>query len=175
MNKPTFSRRRLTAGETELARSVFGSSIDYDKVRIHHGRLIPALQNARTAMSPFGVMHYPPALYEADFSQSNKRHLFIHEMTHIWQHTLGLQLWLDGSILACKGGYGRDLPAYRYDHYLNGRTCLSEFNMEQQADIIADYFVFRVSSAGARLRQILDGFIHNPADTALLPKHTDFQ
>lgn len=167
------SLRPLTSGETELARSVFGDSIDYARVRVHRGRLIPLLQHEHTAMSPFGVMHYPPPLYEADFSQSDKRRLFIHEMAHIWQHALGLKLWLDGGIIACKGGYGKGLPAYRYHDHLDGRNCLSQFNMEQQADIIADYFVFRVSSNNAQLRRVLDGFVRNPGDALLLPKHTD--
>lgn len=175
MKTAIFQRRRLSVGEIQLAQSVFHNSIDYQHVRVHHGRLIPILQHAHTAMSPFGVMHFPAKLYESDFSQSRKKHLFIHEMTHVWQYHLGLKLWLDGGILACKGGYGKGLPAYRYDHYLTKRTLLSEFNMEQQADIIADYFILGLHKNNAALRQILALFIENPNNKALLPTHTAFK
>ncbi|QMT33329.1 type IV secretion protein Rhs [Conchiformibius steedae DSM 2580] len=167
--------RPLTPAETELARSVFGHSIDYPRVRVHRGRLIPLLQNGRVAMSPFGTMHFPPSLYRSDFAAADisAQHLFIHEMTHIWQHALGLKLWLDGSILACKGGYKNNI-CYRYHSQLAQHHTFSQFNMEQQADIIADYFVFRHTRNHPQIQKILADFSANPANRALLPAHTDF-
>ncbi|UOP05461.1 hypothetical protein [Conchiformibius kuhniae] len=169
------SFRSLTPAETQLARHVFGNSMDYARVRVHRGRLIPLLQHERIAMSPFGTMHFPPPIYRDDFAAADigARHLFIHEMAHVWQHALGLKLWLDGSILACKGGY-RNHSCYRYRDWLGQCDALNQFNMEQQADIIADFFVFRHTRDDAHVRRIIAAFRDNPADVRLLPRHTDF-
>lgn len=165
--------RRLTANEIQFAQTVFKNSIDYSKVWVHHGRLIPFFQYEKVAMSPFGTMHFPKTLYAIDFTKENisKQHLFIHEMAHIWQYHLGLKLWLDGGILGIKGGY-RGNVCYRYDAWLPEKTKLNQFNMEQQADIIADYFVFQ--KRDERTERILQDFIANPNNVALLPTHTEF-
>ncbi|MDW5511490.1 hypothetical protein R6Z01_16410 [Serratia proteamaculans] len=51
------SKRVLTAGEVNLARSVFGSSIFYEKVWVHCDSYLPfGLQASRTAMAPNGEL-----------------------------------------------------------------------------------------------------------------------
>lgn len=168
--------RKLTAGEIELAQTVYQNSLDYDKVRVHKGRFIPLFQREKVAMSPFGTMHFPPALYEADFSTAidTKQHLFIHEMAHIWQYQLGLRLWLDGIILTAKGGY-RGNACYQYESHLTHCQHFSDLNMEQQADVIADWFIFKNTQNDAQVQILIRDFIHNPNNPALLPKHAEFR
>jgi hypothetical protein len=51
--------RLLTPGEIGLAKTVFGGSIIYGKVWVHHGSYLPfGLQNRNTAMSPNGELYF---------------------------------------------------------------------------------------------------------------------
>ncbi|WP_455864775.1 type IV secretion protein Rhs [Pantoea agglomerans] len=126
--------RLLTTGEIQLAQSVFASSIEYPKVWIHKDSYLPFnLQNENTAMTPNGELYFRN-LYHDDFSQStdDMQHLFIHELSHVWQRARGMNVIGRGLISW--------LVSYRYT--LDGRL-LSEYPMEQQAQIIADNFVLQ--------------------------------
>lgn len=132
-NKKEGTLRLLTPGEIKLAKSVFMSTIPYNKVWIHCDSYLPfGFQDNHTAMSPNGEIYFRPPLYHKDFSQSvdDFQHLFIHEMSHVWQRGHGM------NVIA--RGLGSWLVSYRYT--LDGRL-LSEYPMEQQAQIIADQFV----------------------------------
>lgn len=124
--------RSLTPGEIKLARSVFASTIDYSKVWIHRDSYLPFnLQNENTAMAPNGEIYFRDQ-YRDDFSVStyDLQHMFIHEMSHIWQRARGMNVISRGLISW--------MVSYRYT--LDGRL-LSEYPMEQQAQIIADNFI----------------------------------
>src|SRR3546814_3370494 len=89
--------RPLTTGEIELARTVFGDAIAYDRVRICHHKWI-FFQPRHIVMAPTGSIHFNPHgdLYCDDFGAASQRlqGLFIHEMTHVWrseEHTSELQ------------------------------------------------------------------------------------
>lgn len=126
--------RLLTAGEIQLAQSVFLSTIDYSKVWIHRESYLPFnLQDEHTAMTPNGEIYFRKE-YRDDFSQSTDelQHLFIHEMSHVWQRARGMNVIGRGLVSW--------LVSYRYT--LDGRI-LSEYSMEQQAQIIADNFVLQ--------------------------------
>ncbi|MTH48884.1 type IV secretion protein Rhs [Intestinirhabdus alba] len=126
--------RRLTAGEIQLAQSVFISTIAYHKVWIHKGSYLPLnLQNEYAVMTPNGELYFR-YWYRDDFSQEtvDLQHLFIHEMGHVWQREKGVNI------------IGRGLVSWAvsYSYTLDGRL-LSEYPMEQQAQIIADNFVLQ--------------------------------
>lgn len=126
--------RLLTEGEIQLAQSVFASTIDYSKVWIHRDSYLPLnLQNEDTAMTPNGEIYFRNQ-YRDDFSQSTDdlQYLFIHEMSHVWQRARGMNV------------IGRGLVSWMvsYRYTLDGRL-LSEYPMEQQAQIIADNFVLQ--------------------------------
>ncbi|CNK41331.1 Uncharacterised protein [Yersinia enterocolitica] len=137
-NKDTLKEggiRLLTSGETELAKSVFGSTIQYQTVWIHLDSYLPfGLQNKDTAMAPNGEIYFRMPLYRSDFSQTtdDMKHLFIHEMSHVWQYAKGMNIVARGLVSW--------LVSYRYK--LDGRL-LSEYPMEQQAQIIADNFILQ--------------------------------
>ena len=86
------SGRALIAAEIELARSVFGDSINYDQVRIYNENIFP-LQPKKVAIALNGNLFFHPAgkLYVFDFGDCNlqSQGLFIHEMTHVWQKKTG--------------------------------------------------------------------------------------
>lgn len=126
--------RLLSSGETELAKSVFRSSIDYNTVWIHKESYLPFnMQNEHTAMTPNGEIYFRDE-YRDDFSKSTNdlQHMFIHEMSHVWQRAKGMNV------------IGRGLVSWMvsYRYTLDGRL-LSEYPMEQQAQIIADNFVLQ--------------------------------
>ncbi|MFK3662726.1 type IV secretion protein Rhs [Scandinavium sp. NPDC088450] len=128
------SVRKLTTGEVALARTVFGNRIDYEEVKIHHGSYLPfSAQDANTAMTPNGEIYFINQ-YRDDFSQSlySLQHMFIHEMSHVWQREKGMNV------------IGRGLVSWfvSYHYTLDGRL-LSDYPMEQQAQIIADNFVLQ--------------------------------
>lgn len=129
------SVRKLTSGEVALARTVFGNRIDYEKVKIHHGSYLPfGLQGENVAMTPNGELYFRTTLYREDFSQTldDLQHLFIHEMSHVWQRARGMNV------------IGRGLVSWlvSYRYILDGRL-LSDYPMEQQAQIIADHFTLQ--------------------------------
>ncbi|WP_248464423.1 type IV secretion protein Rhs [Pectobacterium versatile] len=133
-NQKEGSLRLLTSGEIRLAKSIFGDSIHYHKVWIHHGSYLPfGLQDKNTAMSPNGELYFR-AWYSNDFSLTNmsNQHLFIHEMSHVWQRERGMNVIFRGFVSWA--------VSYRYQ--LGNRT-LRCYPMEQQAQIIADYFVLK--------------------------------
>jgi hypothetical protein len=155
--------RPLTAGETDLARRVFGTAIDYDKVRVHDTTFLPGLP-PDTAMAPNGQL-YMARLYKPDYAQGNLRdqHLFIHEMTHVWQyqnkilHPIAAAADLS---LRHKFNYG---AAYAY--CLEDGKDLLDYNMEQQACIVADHFhalCMGDAEKCAALSEPLSRFLENP-------------
>lgn len=113
---------------------MFASSIEYPKVWIHKDSYLPFnLQNENTAMTPNGELYFRNQ-YHHDFSQStdDMQHLFIHELSHVWQRARGMNVIGRGLISW--------LVSYRYT--LDG-CLLCEYPMEQQAQIIADNFVLQ--------------------------------
>ena len=159
MNKDKIKEGRtrlLTTGEIALAASVFKATIQYHTVWIHHKSYLPFnLQNKHTAMTPNGELYFRDE-YRDDFSQSTDelQHMFIHEMSHVWQRARGMNVTARGLVSG--------LVSYRYQ--LDGRL-LSEYPMEQQAQIIADNFILQIRdfSVWWRLRRdnvvTLDGDI----------------
>jgi hypothetical protein len=127
-------RRALTSGEIALAASVFGSAIDYAKARIANSKFI-FFQPANTTMAPLGTIHFHPGsgLYTEDFSTARigVQGLFIHEMTHIWQHQKGIFLPL------------KRHPFCRYDYAIKPGQKFEKYGLEQQAELVRHAFLLR--------------------------------
>ena len=126
--------RSLTSAEVALAASVFGSAIDYARVRIAN-RKWAFFQPRNVVMAPTGTIHFHPRgdLYCDDFCAKtiDAQGLFIHEMTHVWQHQRGLFLPLVRH------------PFCRYDYSLKPGWPLARYGIEQQAEIVRHAFVLR--------------------------------
>ncbi|WP_440216298.1 PAAR domain-containing protein [Chromobacterium piscinae] len=181
--------RPMTAGEIAMAKTVFKDSLDYGKVEIHKGGLLGIPGRTGNAMTPRGEIHFPPENYLTDFSaptiEPATKVWFIHEMGHVWQYQMGYSVAWAGTKLSAKGGYsddgvaGQPSPAYRYN--LAGEDKgkkLPDFNMEQQAQLIAHYFgattlnMLAYNSRLPALQAALSDFIANPKNTALVPTTT---
>ncbi|XBS69653.1 PAAR domain-containing protein [Acerihabitans sp. KWT182] len=129
--------RLLTQGEIALAKSIYGEEIEYHKVWVHCDSYLPfGMQGERVAMTPNGELYFREATYSPDFSKEKYewQHLFIHEMAHVWQYQKGM--WVKAR--------GIFSWAVDYQYQLDGRTLLREYGMEQQASIIADYFLLTI-------------------------------
>jgi hypothetical protein len=126
--------RPLTPGEIALARSVFGDSIDYAKVRLVRGKWWP-FQPRNAAMAPNGNIHFHPAAggWTEDFAGEplSRQGFFIHEMTHVWQAQKGGRFYLPLM----------RHPFCRYRFELKPGKPFSRYGIEQQAEIVRHIFL----------------------------------
>ncbi len=172
---PKGGDRGLTVGEEAMARTVFGDAVNYSIVRInHHGYWqLMGLQDKDTAVTPNGSIYMPHPIYRDDYSDGDDsdRRLFMHEMVHVWQYQLGYPVKMKGLTVTSRG-----VEAYRYN--LTPVSRLSDFNMEQQGNLLADYYMiciygraqgaFNPQMPSAWLYQVMEPFV-NPKDPAHLP------
>lgn len=132
--------RPLTDAERALAGSVFGTAIDYDRVHVHSAKWWP-FQPRRVTMSPDGNLWFHPegGLFRDDYGAASlaEQGLFIHEMTHVWQHQRGIWLPLARH------------PFCRYDYSIRPGWPLERYGLEQQAEIVRHAFLLR---QGAHVR-----------------------
>ena len=126
--------RPLTAGEVELARSVFGDAMDYAPVRMIRGKWWP-LQPRRSAMAPTGNIWFHPdgGGWSDDFSCEplGLQAFWMHEMTHVWQAQK-------------RGRFYLPLmrhPFCRYQYELQPGRPFERYGIEQQAEIVRHRFL----------------------------------
>ena len=133
---PVGGERRLTDGEVELAKTIFGNAIDYSKVKIWRKKWWP-FQPRRITMAPRGHLHFHPQgdSYCDDFSQASisLKGFFIHELVHVWQSQKYGSWYLPL----------RRHPFCRYDYSLKPGWPLERYGIEQQAEIVRHAFMLR--------------------------------
>lgn len=133
--------RTLTQGEIGMLRPIFRDGVDYAQVRVIDNSF--PLQPENVYMTPRGHIYAPGPLWVEDFSQARhgQRAVFVHEMTHVWQFTNGMDLIGAASVeyIKHRGAYEK---AYPYE--LAKDRDLVDYGMEQQASIIEDYFALTV-------------------------------
>jgi hypothetical protein len=143
-----FERRALTGGEKDIARVVFGREIDLEAVRI---------QQAPPA--PFAAMvpHRRTIVFSMwraarDFADAlpGERGWFVHELAHVWQARRGVVL-----AAAKLKALGREAYDYRWEP---GKS-LSDYNIEQQAEIARHLYLARIGAPDptAPSRERLEG------------------
>ena len=128
--------RPLTRGEIDMAWMLFQDAIDYSKVKVHgEPYLWFNWQPKNVAMTPDGEIYFHESEYQEDFSiaQPIDKNWFMHEMVHVWQYQLGYPVALRGAIR-----FGLN-----YTYFLKRGKKLSDFNMEAQGNLLADYFGLR--------------------------------
>jgi hypothetical protein len=172
---PVGGSRTMAAGEIAMSRLIFKDSVDYTRVKVHKGGFFGRLQSKRTAVTPNGEIYFNPVDFLEDYSgaSADNQHWFIHEMVHVWQYQLGYPVKVYGlfSFLA------------NYASVLTPEKRLSDFSMEQQGDIIADYYLLKVARTKRGLRNsryadnlplfeesILVDFLADPSSKLNLPK-----
>ncbi len=139
-----FKCRSLTEGEIQLCQGVFANQIHYANVRIMNHPFLP-WQAKNVLMAPTGYIHVRNLLYKTDYSLESEsyRALFIHEMTHIYQHQLGIAVLLKGALL--QSAYF--LSFKRYDPYrytFKAGKSFWDYNIEQQGDIARDIYLKKI-------------------------------
>jgi hypothetical protein len=140
--------RDLTAGEIAMCKLIFKESIDYKKAKIHNEALF---EKQTVPMTPRGEIYYLPEDYYPDYSSPsplNKKDVeirvkntFIHEMAHIWQYQHGMNVVVRGAAVhAC---HILEVCRDPYLYTLEEGKDLLKYGLEQQAQIIADYFCLK--------------------------------
>lgn len=120
----------LTIAETWAAHAIFGNEIVYRTVVVHRGKYV-FLQPDDTAMTPNGEIYFSEPVYKADFATTvGDRAWLVHELTHVWQYQHGVNV-----ILAAP--FSRN---YTYGK-ITARTRFADLNIEQQAALVADYYL----------------------------------
>ncbi|MBN3856615.1 type VI secretion system tip protein VgrG [Paraburkholderia sp. Ac-20340] len=173
--------RALTQGEIEMAKLIFQEGIDYSRVRVHKGSYFWFnLQSKRTAVTPNGEMYFLEGDYEEDFSLPQgefiqKRSWFLHEMTHVWQFQMGYAVRWHGILVRLRFGSA-------YDYTIEAGQVFGDFNMEQQGNIVADYYAIVIAKTlraaihdapfpdHHKLEKVLAPLFKDPKDAANLPK-----
>lgn len=173
------AKRRLTGGEIALARSVFGDSVDYGAVWLHDKRILPpGMQHRHQAVANGNHISFPRTAYSPDFAaevDAKKQSVFIHEMTHVWQHQNRVcnTAWeATKETLKHKFNYSK-----AYFHKLDPKKDLTDYGFEQQAAIVQDYFLLTRHAHDAsyknrrlekpeglkeRYEAVLSNFLKNP-------------
>jgi hypothetical protein len=126
-----FNSRPLTAEELQLAQSVFGDTIRYRRVRIDEYALLgPA--RYRFCYVSFYLINSWGKMHEA---------LLVHELVHVWQYEHVGMVYISRALAAqrSKEGYNYGGVAALLRAKEAGGALL-DFNYEQQAEIISDYF-----------------------------------
>lgn len=168
------SRRPLTPGERKLARYIFKHALNVRNIEVRETRL-----KGHAAVTPFGSIYFPTDHYRTDFLGANMyapvdrsdAHWFVHELVHVWQHYVGMRvvlLALKARIEARKLARTVGTFSAVYGYSLHPGTDLLDYSIEQQGDIIADYFAAtlwrRPAPAPMRTYEgVLKRFLADPA------------
>ncbi|AIO35999.1 hypothetical protein DM39_4031 [Burkholderia cenocepacia] len=172
--------RPLTAKEIEFSKAIFKDSIDYAKVRVHKRSYFWFnLQSRRTAVTPNGHMYFREEDFMEDFfgpqAAPADRAWFMHEMTHVWQYQRGYSVRRRGLTVTIRGD-----RAYQYT--IAPGSVFRDYNMEQQGNLVADYFAIRILrnyqaiihrgyvGTPEELNGVLAPLLKDPWNTENLPK-----
>lgn len=121
--------RPLREVEIKHAEAIFGTSIDYGRVRLVRGVLdFVTIGNNIYIPNNYTILH----AYHAQ--------TLIHELVHVWQYQHGGTSYISGSIVAQIGGSLQGTRNIAYDYRLSAGDSFYDFNPEQQGLIVENYF-----------------------------------
>ena len=126
--------RPLQDWEIKMAKTVYGNSIDYQLVRIDE-----------TAWA--GPKQYHFCYVSFNLINCWKRmanHILIHELMHIWQYQKMGAIYMIRALIAQHTHMGYNYGGVEaIQKKLTNKERLLDFNFEQQADVVADYFLLQ--------------------------------
>lgn len=131
--------RILTVDEIKLLSPVFKNALNYHWIQCTINTL--DMGGEYNSITPAGVIYFSRHIYCDDFSKNqdiDQQWTFVHEVMHAWQWQHGTYAVYKAIGLAFKFGTKYDPDAYPYD--LTQEKKLTDYNIEQQASIIADYW-----------------------------------
>jgi hypothetical protein len=141
---PKGKDRGLTPGEAELARSIFGDSVDYSQIRIHRSK-IPGLIESRFQPDNVAVpadgknIYMPDGIYKDDLSKSDPAN-FIHLMAYIWQFQDHVTTPDAAKKWAIDNRNNIDAVTKTV---IDPHKDLKDYNIEQRAQLLTDLYYYR--------------------------------
>ena len=126
-----WNTRALTPAEVALAKNIFGTQLPYHRIRLDERAYLGPKQKHICYVSFCTINSWGPMT----------PHIFLHELTHIWQYLQMGAVYIPRALRAqrTKEGYNYGgVAALKHNDCL-----LDHFNLEQQADIIADYYLLQ--------------------------------
>ena len=143
--------RKLTRGELHLCRVVFKHSLETRNIDVVN-RL-----GSFGGFTPYGRVNMDRSTYRADYiggdlnhptAGTSLAHHFLHELAHCWQHFVGMGMMHEFRKSRREGRKYRKAHGVKdrfdsiYGYNIGDHGDLLDFNMEQQGEIIADYFAW---------------------------------
>ncbi|HEY8190052.1 MAG TPA: hypothetical protein VIF12_05160 [Micavibrio sp.] len=134
--------RPLTGGEIALAKNIFGDAIDYKRAKVFNRMSVQVPRQSDGVMRMWlgNIYAFDEGFKTPDYSAAKNpahRESFIHEMTHLWQFESNKRKLAKGlviSLLQHDFVYGQ-----LYSYGIDDHKRFSDFNFEQQAQIIGHY------------------------------------
>lgn len=144
--------RLLTTGERAIAHSVFGDSLALNNIRLKTAWWVLR----HYAVSPNGNIYFHPEDWVTDFSQQSiaQQSWLVHELTHVWQ--------LQQSVVVLR----RAVLDRRYRYQLVTDKPFLAYGVEQQAQMVQDFFVQRARGQDCSALAACIPFAHAQADIA---------
>lgn len=167
-------QRSLTDNELNLVSNLIGKAADWSEVKIVSGAWWQFHPHA--AICCGNRIYFPAAYYAEDFVATalSRQAWLIHELIHVWQSQHGFPVLLAGVCLAMKAAYYHR-RAYRYPP-LNEIKYFGQLNMEQQAQLVQDYFLAQAGDSRhhpylLHFRRLLKPLVNHPHNRRLLPRY----
>lgn len=132
--RPVF-RRNLESHEASIAQEVFGDALDISVLTLAEGGLLGAFGVARTLPR---LVTFPKGVLTKPQHQARYERWLVHELTHAYQYQHGRSV-LSLLPTAMAGFFVKSLYDYGGAEGLAGKA-FGDFNTEQQANIVADYY-----------------------------------
>lgn len=123
--------RRLTEEEIRDASAVFGSSLNLRLVRV----------DKRALLGPARTKRDYTSFHTINSWGESRRDVLIHELTHVWQYERAGAIYMPQALHAQFRGAGYDYGGRA--GLRNAEKGLLDFNREQQAQIVQDFFRLR--------------------------------
>jgi hypothetical protein len=136
------TRRLLTREEREDASEIFHDSIDYDSVVISRGSPL-AFASATTIGNTINLRAEHFAGNTLELSRTGCV-VLIHELGHVWQFQNGGFAYIRSSLFAQIAALittGSRRPAYDWRKASNLSRAWRDWNAEEQAQCISDYYL----------------------------------
>jgi hypothetical protein len=137
--------RPLTSEEIDFAEALFGDSMDYTEIAIANGSALGVIVDGNTrAFVPDGqsTIYFSNDAYSDDFSATDtsifNKGTFVHELTHVFQNQNEIDPGGVERAIALKENGGD--PGKLYDYILDPNKGFLDYNVEQQAEIVKDYY-----------------------------------
>jgi hypothetical protein len=136
--------RKLRAEEKADARIVYKNTVPLDDVQIFEGSFVSGMsdwfRDEAVPVTTMRIIHLPENF---DTTTRGNRHTLIHELGHVWQGENTGPYYMGHSLFS-QGTQGQAAYDYGGTSALTANTTaggkLDNFNPEQQAQIMADYF-----------------------------------